>query len=112
MKYIIVLHIDKTGGRNLYWPVIFPDQMTHSSVAEGIGFSGYRDFDQKYELASAGFCFWDEETAEWACASGSESLKINKTKERDENDKTILNMPEAYGGNLDAFRLIPVPPRG
>lgn len=110
MKYIIVLHNDKVGGRKLYWPVMFPDAMTHSSVAEGISFSGFRDFDQKYEIYSAGFCSPNEDNGWWV-ESGSESLRIKRTPERDLEDYTILNMPEAYGGNLDVFKLIPVPER-
>jgi hypothetical protein len=102
MKYVILKQADKSGYTRMY-PVIFPEFMTHSTIAHGVQNASFREEDVALEVHSAGFCNWHYIDQEWIATRGSESLNVKRAanddgRAEDEYDARILNMPDAMQG--------------
>lgn len=97
MKYVIFKHTIADIPR--YYPVMFPDMLTHSVVAQGIAASLATMDKWQVEVFSAGTC-WMSDDGEWATMSGSTSLGMVTDADRTRIDFQILNLPECLQGML------------
>jgi hypothetical protein len=102
MKYVI-MYKDQGSFYRAY-PLIFPEHMTHHTVAYGLMVGYMREEEILVEILSAGFCYGGE--GKWVAKVGSESLKVPKQEEGaqvSQRDSRILNMVNAQQGIIYNF---------
>lgn len=97
MKYVILKVAESKLGFVRVYPVVFPEYMTHKSVADALVHMMGMVESKEATVLSAGFCHIDR-WEQWHCTRGSMSLDINSDRKHDFRDQLVLNMPNAAQG--------------
>ena len=96
MKYVIIKAT--VAGIARVYPFIFPEALTHSEIAVAALRAVRQEFSVPTDVYSAGFCWMGN--SEWGVTTGSESLRIEKSREQSHKDERILNQPNALQNML------------
>lgn len=96
MKYVI-LRTEHEGFHRLY-PIIFPEYLTHSTVAKCMANAILEECGSVPSIESAGF-YDTRGVGQWArCTHGSESLGIKPDSKKELEDAVTLSAPAASQG--------------
>lgn len=114
MKYVIIKADLNDVTR--YFGFVFSERWTHSDFAEhvedmiasertGSKTNWFRTY-KNVSVFSAGFCGIRDNAYEIS-RHGSESLHIKENDALESRDESILNMPEAFNGDITLYAMLP-----